>query len=391
MTTETSIIPVGFVFADNGQDWQGGVNYFRALFLALDADKTSPLRPVVYVGAKVDVEHLKFPPNVQVRRLRLLDRKSLPWFFNKISEVLLGRPLLLKPILARDDVAVLSHGAPIKGLRNAAWIPDFQHVNLPQFFGERELRERDSMFRAIIAESDLVIVSSEAARNDLLAFSPEHAGKVRVLRFAAIKPLIQFGKRLDLLQAHGIAGRFFYIPNQIWAHKNHQTVIEALALLKDLPDISVVCSGSLTDYRNPNHLNSLREAIELHGLGGRFRFLGMVPYEQIAELMMQSIAVINPSLFEGWSTTVEEAKALGVPLILSDIAVHREQCEGLQASFFEAQNARELSQAMRTAVGNQPASPEQAEKRLLQAQTIHVERVRQFANDYKNIINELVR
>ena len=391
MTTETSTTQVAFIFADNGRDWQGGVNYFRALFLALDADKMSMLRPVVYVGAKVDVQHFRFPKNVQVRRIRLLDRMSLPWFVNKISEALFGVPLLFKHILRRDGVAVLSHCAPIKGLRNAAWIPDFQHVHLPQFFSEGDLRERDSTLRATIAGSDLVIVSSEAARNDLLAFSPKDAGKVRVLRFAAIKPVINFEKRLNLLKTHRIAGQFFYIPNQIWAHKNHQTVIEALALLKDLPDISVVCSGSLKDYRNPNHLNSLRAAIELHGLGGRFRFVGMVPYEQIAELMMQSIAVINPSLFEGWSTTVEEAKALGVPLILSDIAVHREQCEGLQASFFEAQNARELSQAMRIAVENQPPSPEQAEKRLRQAQNIHMERVCQFAKDYTNIINELAR
>lgn len=33
---------------------------------------------------------------------------------------------------------------------------------------------------------------------------------------------------------------------------------------------------------------------------------------------------VNPSFYEGWSTTVEEAKSIGVPLLLSDIPVHRE-------------------------------------------------------------------
>ena len=41
--------------------------------------------------------------------------------------------------------------------------------------------------------------------------------------------------------------------------------------------------------------------------------------------MRQSLAVIQTSLFEGWSTSVEEAIALGKQIILSDIPVHREQ------------------------------------------------------------------
>jgi glycosyltransferase involved in cell wall biosynthesis len=45
--------------------------------------------------------------------------------------------------------------------------------------------------------------------------------------------------------------------------------------------------------------------------------------------MRASTALINPSLFEGWSTTVEEAKSTGTPMILSDLGVHREQAEGM--------------------------------------------------------------
>jgi glycosyltransferase involved in cell wall biosynthesis len=60
--------------------------------------------------------------------------------------------------------------------------------------------------------------------------------------------------------------------------------------------------------------------------------------------MRASIAVINPSLIEGWSTTVEEAKSLGVPLILSDIPVHREQTQ--EAMFFDPRSARSLAETM---------------------------------------------
>jgi glycosyltransferase involved in cell wall biosynthesis len=50
-------------------------------------------------------------------------------------------------------------------------------------------------------------------------------------------------------------------------------------------------------------------------------------------LLRASMALINPSRFEGWSTTVEEAKSFAVPLILSDIDVHREQTGGTACYF----------------------------------------------------------
>ena len=394
MTTDvsSSATPVAFTFTNNGQDWQGGINYFRALFLALHADAAKPVRPVVFLGSQADAAQFGFPDSVQIRRTRALDRMSLPWLLNKMSSVILGHPLLTNGLLRREGITMLSHGAPtgVRSIRNAAWIPDFQHVHLPQFFQEEELRKRDALFRSTIAQSDRVIVSSESARSDLLAFSPEHSDKARVLRFAAIPPSVDPDRRLDLTQAYGLTGRFFYIPNQAWAHKNHLTAIEALARLKDMPDVAVVCSGSLTDHRNPRHLETLQATINRHGLGDRFRMLGMVPYSHVAELMLQSVAVINPSLFEGWSTTVEESKALGVPLILSNIPVHREQCEGLTAQFFEPLGANALAQAMREAASAEMPTSEGARTRLRLAQERHIERMQQFSRDYVAIVRELV-
>ena len=66
--------------------------------------------------------------------------------------------------------------------------------------------------------------------------------------------------------------------------------------------------------------------------------------------MRASIAVINPSLIEGWSTTVEEAKSLGVPLILSDIPVHREQNQ--EVMFFDPRSARSLAETMLLAISS---------------------------------------
>jgi glycosyltransferase involved in cell wall biosynthesis len=69
----------------------------------------------------------------------------------------------------------------------------------------------------------------------------------------------------------------------------------------------------------------------------------MIPLAHVYALLRSAVALINPSKFEGWSTTVEEAKSFGVPMVLSDIDVHFEQTNG-QARYFGVDDAEALAQ-----------------------------------------------
>ena len=64
----------------------------------------------------------------------------------------------------------------------------------------------------------------------------------------------------------------------------------------------------------------------------------MIPKNDVSKLIYKSKAVINPSLFEGWNTSVEEAQNTKKKIILSDIAVHREQAQ--KFSFFLKDNGK---------------------------------------------------
>ena len=77
-------------------------------------------------------------------------------------------------------------------------------------------------------------------------------------------------------------------------------------------------------------------------MGESFRVLGSIPDHDLLGLMRNSVAILNPSLFEGWSTSVEEAKSLGKTVLLSDIAVHREQAPDLGV-YFHPQDAEDLA------------------------------------------------
>ena len=78
----------------------------------------------------------------------------------------------------------------------------------------------------------------------------------------------------------------------------------------------------MEDYRDSAYVPALMDKVKLAGLEGRFICLGVVPYQTLVSLMHHSLAVLQPSLFEGWSTSVEEAKAMCKQIIMSNIDVH---------------------------------------------------------------------
>jgi len=124
--------------------------------------------------------------------------------------------------------------------------------------------------------------------------------------------------------------------------------------------------------------------VQARGLETNFRYLGIIPLEHVYALLRTSVALINPSRFEGWSTTVEEAKSFGVPLILSDIDVHREQA-GSTACYFGLDDPATLADQIGVAL--QAAGPAVARDLLPNLD----ERVAAFATDFANVIHSAVK
>ncbi len=71
-------------------------------------------------------------------------------------------------------------------------------------------------------------------------------------------------------------------------------------------------------------------------------YLDLVSYDELIYLLINSKAYINPSLYEGWNSTVELAKNFHKKLILSNIKVHREQL-GSKAAYFNPRNHQTLA------------------------------------------------
>jgi glycosyltransferase involved in cell wall biosynthesis len=168
--------------------------------------------------------------------------------------------------------------------------------------------------------------------------------------------------RLEPVKAkYSLPDKYFYFPSQVWRHKNHAVLIDAVQTLlsEGFDTATVVMSGQKMDPRHPQWFEDLFRRISNRGLEKRLIFLDVIPYPDVLALMQHSVAVLNPSLSEGWSTTVEEAKALGVRLILSDIPIHREQAPP-GTRFFSPHAPVELAASMRATADEKFERPRRA-------------------------------
>jgi len=349
-------IPLGFA----PQAWLGGANYFRSLFAAVASLPEPRIRLLGLVSRQHQEAWTAHLPGQDLLPTPLLDRWHPSWVLRKALQRLGGGDPQLAALLRRNGVAVQSHGSGLgqrSGIPTLGWIPDFQHRHLPEFFSRRECGRRDRAFHRLCRGCEAILVSSADAREDLLAFDATSAVRAHVLHFVPVVPPREgLPGRAALESRYGFEGPYLYLPNQFWRHKNHALVVEALALLQTRGEAPLVlATGNPSDFREPDHYAALLARVREGGLEGRFRVLGVVPHADVLGLMVHSDAVLNPSFFEGWSTTVEEAKALGVQLVLSDLPVHREQAPA-GGIFFDPRSVTSLVDALQ-ALGGAPPRP----------------------------------
>lgn len=382
---------VGFVLNDGGEGWIGGANYMRNLLAAVL--KFSTMQPVVITGGALPGYITNEFNNVEKISSKIVDPNGKLNLLRKVIYRLSGRDLMMERLLTHHDVDILSHFSPLG--RNSTkpsigWIADFQHIRLPNFFSAEERRWRDKSFARSADASTAVIVSSEDAKRDFLAFRPSAAKKVRVMRFVSDVGGFEHGEdpMEDLLRRYGIDGPYFHVPNQFWAHKNHAVIIDALSVARSRGrNITVVATGNLKDRRNPGHIEMLIQRTVEAGCVANFKMLGIVPYADLAVLMKHSVGIINPSYFEGWSTTVEEAKSLGKMAILSDIPVHREQAPE-HAAYFNPDSPTDLCERMVHVLDTY--SPDLDRERMKKAKLELPGRLRAFALSFEEIVLEFV-
>lgn len=232
--------------------------------------------------------------------------------------------------------------------RSAAWIPDFQFKHFPNGAPLQEIEARKQDAQRIVDTAQTIVLSSKHAESDCLELFPSSRGRTYVLRFrVSVEESAWNADPLNVVKKYNLPGRFLLVSNLLAPTKNHSIALDALGVLADtIPDLCIVFTGDLMDYRNPGFYNTFLSKINELGVSTKVRVLGLIPKSDQFQLLRYCQALLQPSLFEGWHTGVEEAHLIGKRILLSTIPVHVEQ-NPPNSYFFDPTNAEELASLVR--------------------------------------------
>lgn len=394
-------IRVGLVL-QGGVDWMGGVEYFTNLVKALVPCEEREEVAVNLFAHEVDRSlFAQAIPGFADRVLPFAPRKvRAPLWHRAWARAAGTKPsgsALLQRFAADHGIDLLyPYHFPYRPISwertrvwTAAWIPDFQHKRMPEFFSAPELAFRDKAHAHAARHADCMVLSSHDAVEDFRQFHGAHRVRTEVLHFHTLPNAAWFeADPAEVLRAHRLPERFFFCANQFWMHKNHETLFRAVgALGRRGIRVGLVCTGNLTDHRRPEHGPALRRLLADLGIEDRVFLLGVIPRAEQVQLYRQAVAVVQPSLFEGWSTVVEDCRALGKTILLSDIPVHREQ-NPRGARFFEPRSVELLADEMQRAWDELPPGPHRDDEAA--GRRDNAAAVERFGRDFLRIARTIV-
>ena len=373
-----------------GSGWIGGMNYFKSMVAAL---QTHPCDEKFEV--KVLTNH---PEHFKLKDKKGVDVIDAPWvapnrsIFNFVNAAVktsgLINPLLYR-FIKHEGIDLLTHSTVciVNPCHTVFWMADFQHLYYPQYFSLYERTRRSRNVRIAAKKGYLLFSSYSAVADFKRYFYDLKNSKTFVMQFTPLKNEEEASVEWELIaRKYHIEQPYFLLPNQFWKHKNHLCVIEALHRLPR--QIIVVCTGALYDSRDPGYTRNLLRKVHEYSLANRFKILGIVPSTDLMVLIQNSLCVLNPSHFEGWSTTVEEAKYFGKRVILSDIPVHREQ-DPEDAIFFDPTDYKSLAQAMKIAI--QDNDPLKEKARAARGKENYKVDQKRFASQYWSIVKHITK
>lgn len=222
---------------------------------------------------------------------------------------------------------------------------DLQHCHLPGLFPRDEVARRDALYRIACRRSHTVVAESEFVRRDLVQQYRLAPDRVLVIPRGVPLNLAEepnAGSLAELRQRLELPPRFALYPARMWPHKNHERLLEAMALLcaRGAPSLGLVCTGA------PNeHLDRIVTRARELRIERECRFLGYLPASDLRALYRLASLLVFPSLFEGGGFPVVEAFSEGLPVACSNSTALAETA-GDAALLFDPTAPGEIADAM---------------------------------------------
>jgi glycosyltransferase involved in cell wall biosynthesis len=232
---------------------------------------------------------------------------ELPQIYNTLRSRLLFSPIPEAPLYANCRSVVVVHDLiPLRFPRRFSPLTPYFRSYIPQ----------------VLAQAEHIICDSLATAKDITDFFHIPAAKITPIllaydanHFRPLPPQPQEYKESRGKDAASNRPYFLYIGRPD-PHKNLKRLIDAFAALPNCRDYELWLVGS-TDQRYTPKLKAQADQL---GLTEQVKILDYLPYSQLPLILNQAIALVFPSLWEGFGIPVLEAMACGTPVITSNLS-----------------------------------------------------------------------
>jgi glycosyltransferase involved in cell wall biosynthesis len=217
---------------------------------------------------------------------------------------------------------------PVASVPFVQSILDVQHLDMPHLFSRAERLFRRFTYDLPAKRASAVVTISEFSKTRIVAALGVDPAKVHVayLGYQALAAPPNLGERDD----------FLLYPARMWAHKNHDRLVEAVALLRnERPTIRLVLTGDPGGQGK-----ALPEWVENRGLVSR---------DELNDLYRRAACLVFPSLYEGFGLPPIEAMSLGCPTAVATSGALPEVC-GSASEYFDATSPADIARGIARAL-----------------------------------------
>lgn len=296
--------------------------------------------PAQLAGGQIELVSVPWAAWSHRRRpLRYLWCRAVRWWGGEI-------PLVdVRPLCRRLGLSAAYFAAPAYARIDVPYVFtlwDLGHRTIPEFPEMRSGRDpwshREAMYRTMLGQASYVVTGNQAGAAEAREFYGVGADKLVPLPF----PNPDFSAVAEEVPVWLPKVPFFVYPAQFWAHKNHHTLLRALALMsgRDGEAPHLVFTGS--DKGNAAYLRDCAAAL---GVAERVHFAGFVSRGVLKALYQRATGLVFPSLLGPNNLPPQEAAVLNCPMVLSDLVGHREQL-GTGALYAAALDPQAWAEAM---------------------------------------------
>lgn len=252
----------------------------------------------------------------------------------------------------------LPKGIQHTGCRSVVTVHDLIYERFPETYAFDERYVHRWKIKHACKVADAVIAISQQTKNDLIEFYKVPEEKI-FISYQSCNPIFQRTiseeEKTAVKKRYNLPDVFYLFVSSIAPRKNLITICRAMALSKDTNKIPLVVIGN-----GKKQKEEAKQLMSANGIGDRLILLNELPQSKESSfttaadfpaIYQQALALIYPSIFEGFGAPLLEALWSNIPVISSNASCLPE-VGGDAALYFSPYDAVALAEHMQAVANN---------------------------------------